>query len=134
MSETKHTPGPWEVHREPAIDYRANSVFGADGKSLVAWCAGGGPRRAIEGPEEDANAKLIASAPDMLEALQASREADAADDAMREAHERATAEDWINDPTGSLHVRAYVERYNDAVRRANDLRDAAIAKATGEPS
>lgn len=58
------TPGPWAVRRESAIDYRPNMIVGAEGQSLVAWCAGGGPKRAVMGPEEDANARLIAAAPD----------------------------------------------------------------------
>ncbi len=74
MTEQKHTPGPWAVRRESAIDYRPNCIVSADGGSLVAWCAGGGPKRAIMGPEEDANARLIAAAPDMLTALRTATE------------------------------------------------------------
>ncbi len=69
MSGVKPTPGPWSVRRESAIDYRPNCIVGADGGSLVAWCAGGGPKRAVMGPEEDANARLIAAAPELLEVL-----------------------------------------------------------------
>lgn len=67
----KHTPGPWAVGREVAIDYRPYHIVGADGGSLVAWCAGGGPKRAVVGPEELANARLIAAAPDLYAALKA---------------------------------------------------------------
>ncbi len=73
-ADAKPTPGPWVVGREAAIDYRPYHITGADGGSLVAWCAGGGPKRAIMGPEEGANARLIAAAPDMLEALRMAKE------------------------------------------------------------
>lgn len=142
MSETAHTPGPWQVKND--YDGRTEVIANVDGEAFAdgtqshsfdficntAWDWYGDDKDAATAA---ANARLISAAPDMLEALKAYREADAADDAMRETHERATAEDWVNDPTGSLHVWASVKRYNDAVRRANELRDAAISKATGEP-
>lgn len=115
MSETKHTPGEWEVSRETAIDYRPNCIVGADGGSLVAWCAGGGPKRAIMGPEEDANARLISAAPDMLEAL---RECESI---AKQAEIFATGRSPSLDPT---------ERWI----MIQDTARAAIAKATGEAS
>ena len=114
MSETKHTPGEWEVSRETAIDYRPNCIVGADGGSLVAWCAGGGPKRAIMGPEEDANARLISAAPDMLEALKQAMETLKAFD----PGDPATETGWKHDELCDAWVSCR----------------AAIAKATGEAS
>lgn len=71
MGDAKHTPGPWEAVEPTAIDYRAMQIQTAE--SLIAVCCGGGPKRAISAPEERANARLIAAAPDMSDALRAAR-------------------------------------------------------------
>ena len=67
MSETKtqHTPGPWEVRAR-----RDDQVNGGTYRSLYSQNPGGwlGDIRAGSG-EEDANARLIAKAPEMLELL-----------------------------------------------------------------
>lgn len=61
MMETKFTPGPWEHH-----DYRAvkkvDNFFG----NVIAWTANNAKTRT---PEALANARLIAAAPEMYEAL-----------------------------------------------------------------
>lgn len=68
MSEAKHTPGPWtdEDNMHNGIDIKVSQ--GADGGTLATvWNA----QDATEpGPEELANARLIAAAPDLLAALQ----------------------------------------------------------------
>ncbi len=56
----KHTPGPWALHEGKT------AVNGADGR-LVASC-GFLPYR--NKWDSEANARLIASAPDLLEALE----------------------------------------------------------------
>lgn len=56
----KATPGPWEANYEIALDYRPYQVFNAAIGSRVAVMSGGGPLRAVCGPEEKANAQLIA--------------------------------------------------------------------------
>ena len=60
---SKHTPGPWAAVKPIAIDYRAMQI--QTDESLIAVCCGGGPKRAISAPEERANARLIAAAPDL---------------------------------------------------------------------
>ena len=70
--ETKHTPGPWHIARE---------TFGED-KRIVGDCnvvRMSGPCDAVvvslgaDMAEQNANARLIASAPDVLAALEAIR-------------------------------------------------------------
>lgn len=70
MSEGKHTPGPWkQSHRkQPNGDY-ITQVYCAGGETIanVAWYPvelGDG----ITGTSRGANARLIAAAPDLLEA------------------------------------------------------------------
>lgn len=64
---TKHTPGPWV-----ACGYGDYSDY--DGKCRVVLGEGGDIRTAVvlgfDTPENEANARLIAAAPDLLEALQ----------------------------------------------------------------
>lgn len=57
--EKTHTPGPWTYH----IGLSAGIITGADDKSVID---GGGVTE--DRPEWEANARLIAAAPDLLEA------------------------------------------------------------------
>lgn len=70
---SKHTPGPWTCEPNPYTDQRFEYVCYAEGKGSVAkierhtqnhddW-------RARPRAEFEANARLIAAAPDLLEAL-----------------------------------------------------------------
>lgn len=66
---SKHTPGPWHV--ESADSDGANVVAIAQ----VAWCGTNGSygrdaSQTISAKEAKANARLIAAAPDLLEALE----------------------------------------------------------------
>lgn len=65
----KFTLGPWKVVKETAIDYRPNYIMSANGDSTIALVADGGPNKAIMGPEANANAALMASAPELYDAL-----------------------------------------------------------------
>jgi hypothetical protein len=62
---SKHTPSPWKA--EGWENIVVNSV---NGNTLVA-CPGDGPNTPLE--EIKANARLIAAAPELLEALRAMR-------------------------------------------------------------
>lgn len=69
----KHTPGPWQVCHNVA--YSAPCVCGPNGfgdPTIATLIAPGHFLREDETPEQraEANAKLIAAAPDMLAALQ----------------------------------------------------------------
>ena len=63
MNETKHTPGPW--------DYAGPSDIGRDSYSIY----GSGPLAHTAGPSDygdaaEANARLIAASPELLEACE----------------------------------------------------------------
>ena len=59
MTTTKHTPGPWSASPSPTSDGLYH-VYKADGNFLT-----------LEDAEHEANARLIAAAPDLLAALEA---------------------------------------------------------------
>ena len=61
MTETKHTPGPWT----PTFSAEGSYVVYSDEFGPTQFVADAGERT----DERDANAYLIAAAPDMLEAL-----------------------------------------------------------------
>ena len=69
---SKHTPGPWEAkHRAGHDNQYRTEIFSAEhgGIATCAWtpknCGNG-----VTGTYREANARLIAAAPDLLEALQ----------------------------------------------------------------
>ena len=66
MTQTKHTPGPWVVGSR----HTENGVLTASGQ-LVANTHGSHRTydREAQILEQDANARLIAAAPDMMDAL-----------------------------------------------------------------
>lgn len=103
--ETKHTPGPWEVFSNSFIEAgvrAANNPYGTDFEFRIAEVSGDW-RDEPKGGAAAANARLIAAAPELLEALTA----------MVDAHDR-----WL----GSDRPDA-----KEAMKRAR----AAIAKAEG---
>lgn len=69
---SKHTPGPWVAvnegtKAEPMMTVKAARISGQPPRHCVAICATGDSVQEME----DANAALIAAAPDMYEALKA---------------------------------------------------------------
>ncbi len=69
MSETQHTPGPWEADTRlnRTLPLGRDSAYGVwKGGVLIADIAG---RPKSRRNEEDANARLIAAAPELLHAL-----------------------------------------------------------------
>lgn len=65
--EHKHTTGPWEIDDEYVYP-----VGGPDlGICAIMNMDAGGDKGWFRGPITEANARLIASAPDLLEALEA---------------------------------------------------------------
>lgn len=68
--QSKATPGPWFVVNdgtddEPMMSVKAARIAGQKPRHVVAICATGDSPQEME----NANARLIAAAPDMLEAL-----------------------------------------------------------------
>ncbi len=60
MSENKHTPGPWSARKAA---HGPIDILAADGRDIVTLYGGG----VDEAPAD--NARLIAAAPELLEAL-----------------------------------------------------------------
>ena len=104
-TEPKFTPGPWKVSKER---WRCGAVFGGDHFS-VAQCYDGTGRTQKAAKE---NAKLIAAAPEMLNALLLA--------AVALEHGKPQL----------AHYPEPVERHNQAL----ELVRAAIAKADGRKS
>lgn len=63
MSNSKHTPGPWYVGETRCIYSKLQTVDGTYVEPLIAQCT-------KLTTSADANAALIAAAPEMLEALE----------------------------------------------------------------
>ena len=66
MGESKHTPGPWIATASDNGEWGVDAASGW-GIATVAGSAGYGPGN----DESDANARLIAAAPDLLAACKA---------------------------------------------------------------
>ena len=66
MNNTQHTPGPWYPHYAKADHCLSSSVWGQEPGNQVAVIGG----KSLEAM--NANARLIAAAPAMYEALKAS--------------------------------------------------------------
>jgi hypothetical protein len=126
-AETKHTPGPWVVEKgttviwsRNAYDEGTNNVgcIVARAAQPVSWK---GSRPTAD--EQDANARLIAAAPDLFEALE---EYLAADDAMAAFLLGA-------DPKalGEMEWRGQHSERSTRRRNATTAARAAIAKAEG---
>ncbi len=103
MNDAKHTPGPWRVTESNLRKVVSDSLDGFDplaGENVIggAWT----------GPRAYANARLIAAAPDLLEALE---------DALSGWH-------YIRTYHGDLYGVGWVRVENAAT--------AAIAKAKGQ--
>ena len=107
MSETKHTPGPWA--------HGGCVVYGADGDSVADLSLNGRRHPNVT----EANTRLVAAAPDLLDALEAllSNPVLNLGDLVYYVRERE-GEDW-DGPA--------VKAWGDAVQAAK----AAIAKAKG---
>ena len=66
---SKHTPGPWEITED---DYGDEHWFGGDGNGQIQvneWVNGGCKKHPEMWGKLQAEARLIAAAPEMLEAL-----------------------------------------------------------------
>jgi hypothetical protein len=112
----KHTPGPWVVNKDQSrCELGVDTAGGEWGICLVADAAGETLDHSSENASE-ANARLIAAAPDLLEALRAFMALD---------RDFSTASD--------RHLREIIaeQRASAPLVKAVIAARAAIAKATG---
>ena len=89
MIKTKHTPGPWSINRAAATHVQDARERG------IAACGGyysTDAKLAMADGEQEANARLIAAAPELLDAL---RGLLAARDSTTMGRERELYEEWI---------------------------------------
>lgn len=111
--ETIHTPGPWVVTGDldslRVVNDNSDNPNACDGVRQVAHVVQGGYEIANYA-EAEANARLIAAAPDMLAALEASL-----------AEMRAFAKYWTSPKMGLSRSES----------KAEEMARAAIAKAKG---
>lgn len=129
---TAHTPGPWWVDRGSA-DWGmpcAHTVFPADARpedferviaevpSITPYCAGASRHDRDRAAVQLANVRLIAAAPDLLEALES----------CAEALECTAAA--LSLPTEGAQPKAVADDTYGALPALREAR-AAIAKATG---
>lgn len=68
MTTPTHTPGPWRLENHSGYRFLFKINSGAKGHPLGVTFQ---PIAGLSDRENEANARLIASAPDMLDALQA---------------------------------------------------------------
>ena len=68
MSETKHTPGPWRFYTDPQPN---GCPIVGNGRGLMLAMLAHSVNYPDQRDEANANARLIASAPELLEALRA---------------------------------------------------------------
>lgn len=101
-----HTPGPWSFDHDWR---RFPTIFGADKKKVATIEKDGFPAKNVRTAAQEANARLIAAAPELLEALEG----------ICSAFTQPGNDGWFSDPV-----------HSDEVNKAR----AAIAKATGEQS
>ena len=115
MSNAKHTPGPWAVqyglHADP--EQYTPGIDGGNGETIILFgIKPSGDECGIRGStvdEQEANARLIAAAPELLEAL-------------------IEARGWVSEYAGQLHGYTICDEAHRSHRRICS----AIAKATGE--
>lgn len=69
---TKHTPGPWHIIHEPTLSTYHIRVEDLDAAPVASlFYSSGGSRPQLSRELIDANARLIAAAPDLLAACEA---------------------------------------------------------------
>ena len=115
MSKMSHTPGPWSYENEGQTVYVGDQIEG----QWIAQVRGWGWLQKLKNGEavQDANGRLIAAAPELLEALRM----------WMEIHDKPAG--FIGKFGKSLD--AAIESQQLKIDAAADAARAAIAKATG---
>jgi hypothetical protein len=111
MSETKHTPGPWTVEdpmgAEIGLSIVQADLDSRDWEFIAMVCQSDpseehmGRDRFISPEEQGANARVIAAAPEMLNAL------------------KAIQKIGVLNPTNSMHVRKAIADMVAAIKKAD---------------
>jgi hypothetical protein len=118
VSEAKHTPGPWragfqdEMSRSVEMNVRAEGV---DGQPWVAIC-----RCNFGGIDIEANARLIAAAPDLLASWEPDRDVTGPDFL-----------DWVADRLVRVYGEPADVDFVLKLRRMAEMGRAALAKVEG---
>ena len=121
MTEIKHTPGPWSYCVEPMENGAPfGTVMGSNGESIVYMT--------LDPDHILANARLIASAPELLEACEAMI---AWDDAEKAGPDYGSLTRDTH-PEGEAIWRKWWDGQSELCARAFSLARVAIAKAKGE--
>lgn len=127
MTEAKHTPGPWVVCIQDDDD-KAFEIFSesqlVNGRISAEKWDDALARAGLNHKEFEANARLIAAAPELLEALNAALAT--IDDYLDYEH---NGDPWVEDARamGEMDINDY--KRDGRLEKAR----AAIAKATGQP-
>lgn len=129
MSETKHTPGPWSVEfNNPLSPIEGHTVRVATypHRGLCIVPKGGGTH-GVE--HQEANARLIAAAPDLLAACQAADRIELIRDSMSECYARLKDRHRITVESQRI-TQAELDRLKTELRSIRQQIRSAIAKAT----
>lgn len=102
MNEAKHTPGPWAHINPDGFTVRHPQVYSDTGPVCNATWLGD-----VRIDELRANARLIAAAPELLEALQSSEKKIVA---MFDAISRGSGEDFSKNDPDVLKIRAAIAK------------------------
>ncbi|MDH1299708.1 hypothetical protein [Achromobacter sp. GD03932] len=118
---TNHTEGPWAVSPENPKIIKPADQFGM-ASNVIIGSAAGHPNSGFFPTDEEAiaNARLIAAAPELLEALEKRRQVDS-----------AYVQLALSEVDPDTHERL-LQQIEDAEDAAKDAARAAIAKAKGE--
>jgi hypothetical protein len=112
MAEQKHTPGPWDLGGKVKLSNTHLVRYVRFNSEIVCQCWSTGVDRALpvsqREQEMDANARLIAAAPDMLEALKGTL-------ALAEAYYRTLPDDG---PEQDHYMTSIIEPARAAIAKA----------------
>lgn len=117
MKQSKHTPGPWTSNGFHDCGTLLTEIVTADNKSRIARVDGLAESNANPTPQAEANARLIASAPEMLETL------DHGVNELMRAYKMTSKLEMQDHEYGAI--------LNELVMRLNEELKTAIAKAKG---
>lgn len=130
MSDTKFTPGPWwaAIGKDQPVPYYRGLVAVLSSDPYISICTGetgDQSGRTCGGDEWEANAALIAAAPDLYEALKTINELLVYSVAILDAQ----GPDGVSDED-AMHL--LLEQDRSPFREAHTKMNAALAKARGE--